>query len=150
MLMGKQRQLNATGICNRYSTDYKERLIHLCLLLPMFTQVLDLLLLSKITIFLGSELSKACARKQNSRRQAPTFHIPNLKTQFVNSSFICRTLRLANGLLPENDISEPVGPKKAPLEYFILVFLATCNESTPCTRLILCHCPNYEDQQTAI
>ena len=127
-------------ICICCFTEYKLSLIHVGLLpLPIFTHVLDLLLLPKITTsFPGFELDETCARKENARRQSTNFHIRDLKTQFACSSFICWTLRLAKGLPPDFDISDQLRLKTALLEQSTGVFLATYSDFTPCTWRILC------------
>ena len=116
----------------------------------MFLQIQDLLMLSRITTcFSESELGKLCLVNENSRRIGPTFHVPHFKSQFARSSFVCRTLRLANGLPPCIDIQEPRGLKMALMRYLIQIFMANFNELTPCTWRILCDCPNCRQQTSS-
>ena len=147
-----QRQVTK-WINNKYSSDYKSRLSQLNLLpLPMFLQTQDLLILSRITkCFSESELGKLCLVNENSRRIGPTFQVPHFKSQFAHSSFVCRTLRLANGLPPCIDIQEPRGLKMALIRYFTQIFIANFNELTPCTWRIMFDSPNCRDiRQAAI
>ena len=122
--------------------DYKDRLIKLDLLpVPLYLQMLDILLLSNICNGQYFNLEGFPSLEQGPRREdriIPVVQTP--KFENAQQEFFTRTCRLIR-FLPCLDITKTVGLKPKILRNFWNFFETKYNENNLCTWRIACRCP---------
>ena len=122
--------------------SYFENMVSLRLLsLPMFLQVNDLLLLSK----LYHDKEKALPlietyEHQYGRVKSRLFKLPKLRTEKFRENFYFRTAKVANNLPEEIDFSQPLGLKRRILSFMWDRLMLNFNERVVCTWSIFSDC----------
>ena len=124
------------------NASYFENMVSLRLLpLPMFLQLNDLLLLSKLyhdkenVLPLIETYEHHCGRVKSR-----LFKIPKLRTEKIRESFYFRAAKVANNLPEEIDFSQPLGLKRRILSFMWDRLMLNFNERVVCTWTIFCDC----------
>ena len=131
------------------NASYFEKMVSLRLPpLPMFLQLNDLLLLSKLYHDKENALPLIeTYEHQYGRVKSRLIKLPKLKTEKFRENFYFRTAKIANNLPEEIDFSQPLAQKMYSvfLKRRILSFMwdrlmLNFNERVVCTWTILCDC----------
>ena len=119
------------------NASYFENMVSLRLLpLPMFLQINDLLLLSKLYHDKENALPLIeTYEHQYGRVKSRLFKIPKLRTEKIRENFYFRTAKVANNLPEEIDFS-----KRRILPFMWDRLMLNFNEREVCTRTIFCDC----------
>ena len=129
-------------ITGNRNTSYFENMVSLrSFPLPMFLQLNDLLLLSKLYHDKENALPLIETNEhQNGRVKSRLFKIPKLRTEKFRENFYFRTAKVANNLPEEIDFSRPLGLKRLILSFMWDRLMLNFNERVVCTWTIFCDC----------
>ena len=109
--------------------------------LPMFLQLNDMLLLSKITNEeLGTSISLP-ERPEKRGRRSEIFKLWKTRTEKGRSEFVFRNCRLVNRLDDYIDFMNPQGLKNRLVKLMCKFFGEKYSESNVCTWQLSCDCP---------
>ena len=124
------------------NASYFENMVSLRLLpLPMFLQLNDFLLLSKLYHDKENALPLIETYElQYGRVKSRLFKIPKLRTEKFRENFYFRTAKVANNLPEEIDFSTPLGLKGRILSFMWDRLMLNFNERVVCTWTIFCDC----------
>ena len=124
------------------NASYFENMVSLRLLpLPMFLQLNDLPLLSKLYHDKENALPLIeTYEHQYVRVKSRLFKIPKLRSEKFRENFYFRTAKVANNLPEEIDFSQPLGLKRRILSFMWDRLMLNFNEKVVCTWIIFCDC----------
>ena len=115
--------------------------------LPMFKQLNDLLLLSKLYHDKENALPLIeTYEHQYGRVKSRFFKIPKLRTEKFRENFYFRTAKIVINLPEEIDFSQPLGLKKRTLSFMWDRLMLNFNERIECTWTIFCDCSDCRKQ----
>ena len=124
------------------NASYFEKMVFLRLLpLPMFLQLKDLLLLSKLYHDKENALPLIKTYEhQYGRVKSRLFKIPKLRTEKFRENFYFRTAKVASNLPEEIDFSQPLGLKRRILSFMWDRRMLNFYERVVCTWTVFCDC----------